>query len=340
MEQNVVEKKQRIDFVDIYRAIGVILMIMGHIGFGDLFNHFIHAFHMPMFFLISGFLFNAEKNKDCSIVEFIKKKAKALIIPYFVFAVLHIPAWIALDGFSWKPLLNVLFFSTKELPIADALWFLVALFWVDVIYFFLNRFCKKQAVLHVIIAVLAVVGCLINTLFSFVLPLALGPALVGLGLFHIGQLTKKYKEKKFMAKAINMPWYIWIVCVGVACVLIFLNGYINMRSEKYAIIPLFFIVAVLSSYILLTFSNFICRFFQKAFFYKWLLFIGRNSIVYVCLNQIVIIGIRYLASYIPVPNTIVLLLALIGILIVTLTILWLCAALFEKTKLRVLIGKF
>ncbi len=54
----------RFGYVDIYKCIGIILMIMGHIGFGDCFDFFIHAFHMPMFFFISGFLYN-NKNNVC-----------------------------------------------------------------------------------------------------------------------------------------------------------------------------------------------------------------------------------------------------------------------------------
>lgn len=37
---------ERKEHIDIFRGLGIILMIMGHIGFGGAFNHFIHAFHM------------------------------------------------------------------------------------------------------------------------------------------------------------------------------------------------------------------------------------------------------------------------------------------------------
>lgn len=48
---------KRLDEIDILKAIGIILMVMGHIGFGSIFDYWIHAFHMPMFYLISGFLY-------------------------------------------------------------------------------------------------------------------------------------------------------------------------------------------------------------------------------------------------------------------------------------------
>ena len=41
----------------IYIAVGIVLMVMGHIGFGKVFDILIHAFHMLMFCFVSGFLY-------------------------------------------------------------------------------------------------------------------------------------------------------------------------------------------------------------------------------------------------------------------------------------------
>lgn len=67
----------RIDYIDIFRAFGIILMVMGHLNFGGNFDHFIHAFHMPMFFFVSGFLY---KNNNITFGKFLCKKAKSLLI--------------------------------------------------------------------------------------------------------------------------------------------------------------------------------------------------------------------------------------------------------------------
>mgnify|MGYP007030225338 CR=1 FL=1 len=37
-------------------------MIMGHVGFGGHFDKWIHAFHMPMFFFVSGMFFRSDNN--------------------------------------------------------------------------------------------------------------------------------------------------------------------------------------------------------------------------------------------------------------------------------------
>ena len=49
-DNNINSQTERIDYLDIARCIGIILMFMGHVGFSKRFDHFIHAFNMPMFF--------------------------------------------------------------------------------------------------------------------------------------------------------------------------------------------------------------------------------------------------------------------------------------------------
>lgn len=63
------EQVNRVSYIDFFKSIGILLMIMGHIGFGNTFDIYIHAFHMPMFFFISGYLFH---NYDFK--KFITKK--------------------------------------------------------------------------------------------------------------------------------------------------------------------------------------------------------------------------------------------------------------------------
>ena len=84
----------RIEYIDYYRAIGIVMMVMGHIGFGATFDKFIHAFHMPMFFFVSGFLY---KRTDSKIYDVLIRKAKSLIVPYFVleyFSVYYIVSYL------------------------------------------------------------------------------------------------------------------------------------------------------------------------------------------------------------------------------------------------------
>ena len=44
---------ERVDWVDFLKFIGILVVILGHINFP--LNGFIYTWHMPLFFMISGF---------------------------------------------------------------------------------------------------------------------------------------------------------------------------------------------------------------------------------------------------------------------------------------------
>ena len=128
-----------------------------------------------------------------------------------------------------------------------------------------------------------------------------------------------------------MNWWQILVVGVITTILIFVNGYINMREGRYAIVPLFWVNALLSVYVGISISKLICKTGKT----KWLTSIGRNSIVYVCLNQIVIRVLYKAFSYIQMPTLVSHLL----VLVFSLIFLYWLAELFTRTKLKVFIGK-
>ena len=74
--------KVQIAWVNILKFIGILSVILGHIS--SPFWTFIFSWHMPLFFMVSGFFINFE----WSIKEFIIKDFNKLMIPYVIFALL------------------------------------------------------------------------------------------------------------------------------------------------------------------------------------------------------------------------------------------------------------
>lgn len=230
--------KKRLVYLDIFRSFGIILMIMGHIGFGTIFDKLIHAFHMPMFFFISGFLY---RESEAEIIYLLKRKAKSLLLPYAFFGIFHFILNYIMT-LSVKPLYHLLMVNTEGLPIAGALWFLTALFWTDILYFILD---KKN--LKILIILLVLIGCYAESIFSCELPWALSASFVGLGLYWIGNMTRKFENK--LKKMLNLPCSLCILGTILAVLLILKNGYVNMRTGMYANIFMFFLCATLCNFI-------------------------------------------------------------------------------------------
>src|SRR6202042_790957 len=76
----------RISWVDICRGIAIILVLYGHIFTNDNQRYLIYAFHMPLFFFISGLVFSPTGTMPLKSV--VIKYIKQLIIPYYLFALL------------------------------------------------------------------------------------------------------------------------------------------------------------------------------------------------------------------------------------------------------------
>ena len=70
--------KYRIAECDIIRGILIIFVVIGHSG-GGVLHDSIFLFHMPLFFLLSGFLFEGDRTKEKG---YLTCKAKRLLIPY------------------------------------------------------------------------------------------------------------------------------------------------------------------------------------------------------------------------------------------------------------------
>lgn len=65
-------------WIDIFKGILIIFVVVGH-GYYQKLNDIIFWFHMPLFFLISGYLFKTPERKNIKI--WCKKQIKSLLIP-------------------------------------------------------------------------------------------------------------------------------------------------------------------------------------------------------------------------------------------------------------------
>lgn len=317
---------KRSDDIDIFRAGGILLMIMGHIEFGDRFDHFIHAFHMPMFFFVAGIFFRLPD--EMSFDRFVRKKAKTTLLPYVVFGLFHylfqtMTVW---PEFDLEPLKRLAFENTSDLPIAGALWFLTAFFFAELIYYLVRKEIQRSMLCNIVIVCISVLGCLCTSILPFRLPWALDASFVGVGLIHLGWLFGNKVRLKHLG---------YCIVLGIVTVfLIFINGYINMRTGTYAIIPLFWLNAMLAIVVGINISSYIAGVAPK-FIKKYLTSIGRESIVYLCLNQLVIQQIRSTLGYEESSGVLLRIVILIG----TMAVLYVCARFIMDTKLKMIVGK-
>lgn len=330
--------KQRVQYIDIYRGIGITLMVMGHVGIWGTYDYWIHGFHMPMFFFIAGYLYQ----DHADMRRYMISKVRTLLIPYLCYGLLAYIVYLVLGlGTVITPLIHLITINTTGLPIVGALWFLTALLLMYVIYLFVEHLTISCAAKTCIYYALAMIGCLETRIFPVRLPLALGPALVGVGMFHTARLIRDSKGLVHRAVNVSSPLilFAWMI-VDTVCIMV--SPEINLRNGSYPNVIMFWINAVSSSLLLLNLSRELWRRTGNCKLLRLLNqeleYIGRNSIVYVCMNQLVLYMLSYvwdISGYsLAVRSVIKLSRFLIAMLILR---LW--SVLVNRSWLRITIGK-
>ncbi len=93
--------KKRIEWIDIVKGIGIILMVIGHAGNIPNIKLWIYSFHMPLFFAMDGYGFKMfDKSQFCGVSglgRLIKRNIKAYIIPYIVLFLINFLLQFGID---------------------------------------------------------------------------------------------------------------------------------------------------------------------------------------------------------------------------------------------------
>ena len=180
--------KKRNDYIDIVKGIAIVLVVIGHcIQFGsgkayflegDYFSNpvfkFIYSFHMPLFMLVSGYLFYYSINRD--VWSIIKSKFIGIILPLI--------SWHTLYQFICIINGDHISFRVFFLSYFHTLWFLRALFYSCLLILFVNRLFKDNIIAYVIIfvAMLFIPDYRLPAIFVFTIPY-----------FYLGYLFNKTK---------------------------------------------------------------------------------------------------------------------------------------------------
>lgn len=144
---------ERINWIDMAKGGGIILVVIGHcLNPNSFLNSVIFSFHMPLFFIISGYLFKDNVNTS----RFLYKKSIRLLLPYFFTFIIYLFADIIIDsnGTAWQIYLrnlsksyalgNGLVYSWTDTQPVGPLWFIVCLFCAEIVFLCILNLNKNK----------------------------------------------------------------------------------------------------------------------------------------------------------------------------------------------------
>ena len=288
----------RIDYIDYAKALGMLTVIWGHTKLTGVSNEFVYAFHMPLFFFLSGMVFN--RGRYDGFRHFFMRKVKTLLYPYLIFSLVTWAFWASYSYLThapvksyWMPLLQTFVaqgsggFLEHNVP----LWFVTCLFVVEMSYWFISKLKDWQNLAVSILC--AVVGYLLVYRCKFwdfrLLPWSTESALMAMPFFALGNLLVKRISNEKIIWAVGKHKLICFVGMLVGFALTAYighhNGVVSMGHSRLGSNPLVFYVTALigicSLLLLCVLLSGIPRFFgggktlEKVFSgLKWF---GRNS---------------------------------------------------------------
>lgn len=250
-------RNKKIDWINALRAIGIITVVIGHND--TIFTKYIYSFHMPLFFFLSGLTYDSDKWNDG--FGYMKRKAKALLFPYFLYSAFLYIIWIPIDILKGKEITNNIlirnfigiFYSQgghEYMTWGVPMWFLTCSFLVSIIYYYISKLDKRR---NIIIALITcgILGYLTKYL-TFRLPWSLDTALTAIVFYGIGNLLR---ENILNYKIKTRDLLVLPPLLVVTNLLVELNGRVDLYSNKFNNYLLFYITALLIIFGLIAYTK-------------------------------------------------------------------------------------
>ncbi len=144
------DTKKRLDYLDMTKGLGMILVLIGHLQGDSIFTFspyiqplcvFIFSFHMPMFFIVSGILLAIKNDEVKPLKEVAKSRFRGIMIPYLWFSLFYLIVVVAalIKGEIAVQTLYLNIWYVISGYGMNVLWFLPALYLGELLFILLRR---------------------------------------------------------------------------------------------------------------------------------------------------------------------------------------------------------
>ncbi len=233
--------QKRIEILDFLRGFAMILVLMHHAGAPG--SKWIIAFHMPFFFILSGYTESVRKTSVLSVkfTEYLKKRFIRLIVPYFAFELVNFLIYVFLRTASHAKI--DIFASLVRIILClnpaefngefNRLWFLPCIFICDILYYFIAKLTKSKISMLYISVLLFIFSYIITRSLNSRLPFTIDIAVMATAFMILGYvgnniITFLIREKHIITDilcVLTMSLVLYYVYLGDAHMYMFSNDY-------------------------------------------------------------------------------------------------------------------
>lgn len=346
-------KKDRFDYIDIAKAVGMLTIMWGHIAIGKSVT-FVYSFHIPLFFFLSGMVFIKDKYKDFG--SFVMRRVQTLIIPYIIYSFITWAVWAAFSYATharvesyWMPLLQTFIAQGSEGYLVHnvPLWFVSCLFVIELAYYWI---AKLPDVWNLIVCILLAVTSyvLVNScsFFDFTtLPWSIEVAMAAIVFYASGNVFVKHIGHQKFESVVNKKRWLSILIMVLLFVIVWYGalynksvsmGHINLRNPF-----LFYLIAFDGIIAFLIMSSLIAHSHINTKYLRGLKWFGQNSFIAMAFhNPIKGFTIFALASVFGMEkmevmrNTWSAIIALLATLVATVVLMYLIVTIKQRAAIK------
>lgn len=182
-------EKKRIGFIDLAKGLCISLVVLHHCHIETPYLVYIR---MPLYFILSGLFF---KTYD-GFIDFTKRKINKILIPFVFFYTISFIIYLGITKFAPGIRINSeveeFFFLDpwySRLCFNNPLWFLLSLFWCNLIYYLFHMISKNIYLQGFLAVCIAVCSYFIKGENS--IPLYFNKSLYFFPFFYLGSLLRK-----------------------------------------------------------------------------------------------------------------------------------------------------
>lgn len=279
---------RRVDFIDVFKAFGVFFVILGHMPIKGEIYSYIFSFQLAIFYFVGGFLYR-DAHLINSFWDYLKKKIKRVLVPYFILGILSSIVYILYnrylgESYDVLDIANSLLISKRnKIYINVPLWFLTSFFTVEIIYYVLKCIFNNY-VISILVFVFGFIGVVIfrTTGSLYTLPWSFDASLYFIIYYFIGDLFANvvtYSNRDFLHFFKNL-FLVFVVSITINIMNLF-----NLIEHADIIYYDFGFSIALISYLFHVFISLtgVFTYLFLSYILKWiniLRFIGRNSLYY------------------------------------------------------------
>lgn len=280
------KSRKRLEWVDIAKGIAIILMVVGHEVINPDIRAVIFSFHMPLFFILSGYTssrVNSWQKLGCKAK---KSFTHVWLLAVLMVILLGIENVLFLKGFNfvnfYQSILKGLFWGSNipqiNLMSVGVMWFLFVFFWAKLLFDML-QVMLPDVIIGIVLLLASGVSYLFCNGFRAFLPQALDIVPFAALFMWIGAIAKKTlvaeKFDKYSKTILGLALIYWLGCLlG--------HLYIEMSLRHYPLFIVSIIEAVAGTFL-------VCLLSKKMSAARWtngLRIIGQHTLAVMCIHHL------------------------------------------------------